>query len=63
MESEAVNLSYDFELYTSRKLTLDPPQTSVGKYIRVDGPDVVEEEDEDQDQELDSGVDQAPNTA
>jgi len=45
MESEAVNLSYDFELYTSRKLTLDPPQTSVGKYIRVDGPDVVEEED------------------
>ncbi len=38
-------MSYDFELYTSRKLSLDPPKTSDGSHIRVDGPDRVEEED------------------
>jgi len=38
-------LSYDFELYTSRKLALEPPQTSGGCNIRVDGPDRAEDED------------------
>lgn len=38
-------MSYDFELYTSRKLVLEPPRTSGGCSVRVDGPDCVEDED------------------
>ena len=38
-------MSYDFELYSSRKLTLATPKISEGGNIRIDGPDHVEEED------------------
>ena len=38
-------MSYDFELYTSRKQAFEQPQTSDGSNIRIDGPDRVEDED------------------
>ncbi|MEP4195548.1 MAG: hypothetical protein ABJL99_07930 [Aliishimia sp.] len=37
-------MSYDFELYTNRKLILDPPVTSGGSSVRVDGPERIEDE-------------------
>lgn len=44
-QSEAGQLSYDFELYTSRKVELEAPHTSVGCNVLVDGPYGVEGED------------------
>ena len=38
-------MSYDFELFTSRNFTIDPPRTSDRSNVRVDGPDRVEEDD------------------
>ena len=38
-------MSYDFELYTNRRLVLEPPRMGAENTIRIDGPDLVEEED------------------
>jgi len=38
-------LSYDFDLYASRKQLIEKPQTSGGCIVRIDGPDRVEDED------------------
>lgn len=38
-------MSYDFDLYASRKQVIEQPQKSGGCIVRIDGPDRVEDED------------------
>lgn len=38
-------MSYDFELYTSRRITLDPLRTGAESNVVVDGPDILHDDD------------------
>ena len=38
-------MSYDFELYTSRRHALEPLPTGAGSNVVVDGPDTLEDDD------------------